>query len=211
MNRKTVGVVVALVLVAGTMAWGQQMPGRPMPGQMPSVGMDQGMGQKMMGGARQGDPMMDNFFPPELIMQNQKMLGLKEDQQADIRKEMQKTMAQFTDLQWRQSAETETMTALLKQDRPDEKQVLAQLDKLLAIEGEIKRLHLGMLIRIKNLLTADQQAKLREIKTPMMRPQGMMGPMAPRVGAVGRAGGAEGMRPQPGAQPGVPPEAKPEQ
>jgi Spy/CpxP family protein refolding chaperone len=105
-----------------------------------------------------------NFFPPELIMQHQKALALTTEQQTAIRAEMQKMMARFTDLQWQQSAETEAMAALVKQDRPDEKEVLAQLDKLLNIENEIKRLHIGLLIRIKNTLTAEQQAQLRELR-----------------------------------------------
>jgi Spy/CpxP family protein refolding chaperone len=105
-----------------------------------------------------------NFFAPELIMQNQNAIGLSTDQQAAIRAEMKKMMAQFTDLQWQQSAETEALATLVKQDRPDEKQVIAQLDKLLSIENEIKRLNTGVLVRIKNTLTPEQQAQLRSTK-----------------------------------------------
>ena len=97
-------------------------------------------------------------------MQNQKAIGLTSDQESAIRTEMQKTMAQFTDLQWQQSAEAETMNALMKQDRVDEKQTLAQLEKLLAIENNVKRLHMAMLIKVKNILTPEQQTKLRELK-----------------------------------------------
>src|SRR5262245_47389937 len=103
----------------------------------------------------------ESFFSPELIMQHQKAIGLTAEQQAAIRAEMQKMVARFTDLQWQDSAEIETMAALLKQDRPDEKEVLTQLDKLLNIENEIKRLHTGALVRMKNILTAEQQGQLR--------------------------------------------------
>ena len=96
-------------------------------------------------------------------MQHQNAIGLTADQRTSIRAEMQKMMAEFTDLQWQQSAETEALETLAKQDRPDEKQVLAQLDKLLNIENQIKRLHTGMLVRIKNLLTSEQQAQLQEL------------------------------------------------
>jgi Spy/CpxP family protein refolding chaperone len=77
---------------------------------------------------------------------------------------MQKLMARFTDLQWQQSAEAEALGGLLKQERTDEAKAMAQLDKLLSIESDVKRLHISMLIKVKNLLTADQQAKLRELK-----------------------------------------------
>src|SRR5215471_18081856 len=104
-----------------------------------------------------------NFFAPELIMQHQNAIGLSADQRTAIREEMQKMIGQFTDLQWQESAETEALTSLVSQERPDEKQVLAQLDKLLNIENQIKRLHTGLLVRLKNLLTSEQQAKLQEL------------------------------------------------
>jgi Spy/CpxP family protein refolding chaperone len=110
-----------------------------------------------------GDILDENFFPPELIMQHQKALGLTADQQATIRAEMSKMMARFTDLQWQQSAETETMASLVIQERPDEKEVLGQLDKLLSIETLMKRLRVEVLVRIKNTLTPEQQAQLRQL------------------------------------------------
>ncbi|MCI0541305.1 MAG: hypothetical protein L0Z50_39400 [Verrucomicrobiales bacterium] len=42
--------------------------------------------------------------------------------------------------------------------------MLAQLEKLLGIENEIKRLRAGMLVRIRKELTAEQQDQLRAIK-----------------------------------------------
>jgi Spy/CpxP family protein refolding chaperone len=113
------------------------------------------------------DLMEQNFFPPELIMQHQKALGLTEEQQTAIRGEMQKVMPRFTELQWQQSAEAEAMAALLKQERPNEKEVLAQLDKLLNLENKIRRLHTGLLVRLKNTLTPQQQAQLRGHTLPM--------------------------------------------
>ncbi len=115
-------------------------------------------------GPPRGDAMMENFFPPELVMRHQKEIALTADQQSAIRAEMRETMGKFADLQWQQSTEEETLQTLVKQDRPDEKEVLAQLDKLLAVENDLKRTQLGMLVRIKNILTPEQQAKLTELK-----------------------------------------------
>lgn len=167
MNLKS-SILTGLLVVATATAWAQQ-PQSPAgerggPGGAP--------GQQRRGAP---DVMAENLFPPELVMQNQKALALTDEQTKAIREEMQKTMAKFTDLQWQQSAESETLTGLLKQDKPDEKQVLAQFDKLLGIENEIKKLHFGMMIRIKSVLTAEQQAQLREMKKqarPLMPPRG---------------------------------------
>ena len=105
-----------------------------------------------------------HFFAPERVMQHWKEIGLTSDQQTAIRAEMQKMMAQFKDLQRQESAEAQALSALVNQDRTDEKAVLAQLDKLLEVENQIKRLRTGVLIRVKNLLTREQQAELRRLR-----------------------------------------------
>ena len=169
--KQSVGVMVVVLGMVGSCAWAQ----------MPPEGDGMRQPQVPRGGpGRSGDPMMDEFFPPELVMQNQKLIDLKEDQQKTIREEMQKLMARFTDLQWRQSAAQETMMALVKQEHPATKEVMAELDKLLAIENEIKRLQFGMMLTIKNVLTAEQAAKLRELRRSPM--PGRMGEGMPRMG-----------------------------
>ena len=199
--KRSTGTIVTALLLASAVAWAQQPP----PGSM-GPGMNSGMGPRNApGGQPQGEFMGENFFPPELVMQNQKAIGLKEDQQATIRKEMKETMANFTDLQWQQSAESETMASLVKQERPDEKQVLAQFDKLMKIENDIKRMHIAMLVKVKNVLTPEQQAQLRELKRSMMQ----QGRMQQRPGnPPARAGGPQGPDQPP---PPEPPQAAPGQ
>jgi len=46
----------------------------------------------------------------------------------------------------------------------DESRVLSQLEKVLSVEREIKRTQIGLMIRIKNVLTVEQQAKLRQVR-----------------------------------------------
>jgi Spy/CpxP family protein refolding chaperone len=71
----------------------------------------------------------------------------------------------FTELQWKLQDEMEKLVALIKQPRVDEQQVLAQLEKVLAAEREIKRQQVTLLVRIKNKLTPEHQAKLSELRT----------------------------------------------
>jgi len=96
--------------------------------------------------------MGENFFPPELVMQNQRAIGLKDDQRKAISSAMQGMMEKFNSLQWQQSDEAEAMAALLKKDKVDEKEVLAQFNKLLNTENEIKRLHFGLMMKVKSIL-----------------------------------------------------------
>jgi Spy/CpxP family protein refolding chaperone len=110
------------------------------------------------------DPIAEAFFPPELVMQNQQAIGLSAEQKESLKNEMRQAQQQFTDLQWKLQDEVELMAKLISTGAVDEKQVLAQLDKVLAAEREVKRRQIALLVRIKNLLTADQQNKLRALR-----------------------------------------------
>lgn len=131
------------------------------------------------------DPLREHLFPPELIMQNQKALGLTDQQRDFIKSEMQKAQSRFTDAQWQLQTEMETMQSSLKEEKADEQQVLSQLEKILALEREIKRTQIGLVVRIKNRLTPEQQAKLREIKSTMDE---LQTPRPDRPGRPGREG-----------------------
>ena len=118
----------------------------------------------------QPDPIGENLFPPELVMQYQQAIGLSEEQRDLIKAEIQKAQARFTDLQWQLQSEVETMASLLRAPRADEQQTLAQLDKILGLERELKRAQFTLVVRIKNILSPEQQARLRELKN-RQRPQ----------------------------------------
>jgi hypothetical protein len=47
----------------------------------------------------------------------------------------------------------------------DETQVLEEVDRILALEREMKRTQISLMVRIKNTLTPAQQAKLMEIRS----------------------------------------------
>ena len=110
------------------------------------------------------DPIGRNFFPPELVMQNQEAVGLNDDQKTFLKTEIRKAQMNFTDLQWKLQDEVEKMASFIKQPHPDEQQILGQLEKVLGVEREIKRAQITLLVRIKNKLTPEQQAKLEDIR-----------------------------------------------
>ena len=110
------------------------------------------------------DPLAESFFPPELILQHQLEIGLNEEQKVFFKSEGRKAQTRFTELQWTLQDEMEKLQALIKSPRVDEVQTLAQLDKLLDVERNIKRTQIGLLVRFKNQLTPEQQAQLRGFK-----------------------------------------------
>jgi Spy/CpxP family protein refolding chaperone len=135
------------------------------------------------------DPFAENFFPPELIMHHQHALNLADDQRKRLIDIVQKAQPQFTELQWQLESEQSNLMSLMRTERPDEKQISSQLDKVLKLEGEMKRGQLLMFVRLKNELSAEQQMKLKEA----MRRQWQGGP------GPGPAGMQPSPRPQ-GAQ-----------
>ena len=114
--------------------------------------------------AQQPDPFGEAFFPPELIMQNQQAIGLSEEQKTYIISQIQEAQETFTKLNWSLQKEMETLIKLTNQNMADEKKVLEQLDNVLQIEKQVKKAQITLMVRIKNKLTAGQQARLKQIK-----------------------------------------------
>jgi Spy/CpxP family protein refolding chaperone len=104
-----------------------------------------------------------NFFPPELVMRWQSEIGLQDAQRTSLTSALQQAQAKFMDLQWKLSAEGEKMGRLLQGTQVDETKVLEEVDRILALEREIKRTQISLMVRIKNTLTAEQQAKLSKL------------------------------------------------
>jgi Spy/CpxP family protein refolding chaperone len=109
------------------------------------------------------DPLARHLFPPERVMGHAQEIGLDDTQRTAIRKEVQKAQSKFLDLQFDIQTEMETLVRLVKENRVDEPRVLGQLDKVLALEKEIKKTQISLLVRIKNILTPAQQARLSEM------------------------------------------------
>ena len=140
------------------------------------------------------DPLGDAIFPPDMVMQHQRELGLTDDQKTFMRAEINRTTTRFNELQWQLQDAMEALHETMKANSVNEQLALSQLDKVLDNEREMKRAHMELAIRIKNKLTAEQQAKLQSMKPPR-------GPGHPPGGPDGRGPGGPGQRP-----PDAPPE-----
>ena len=147
--KRALSVLVVLALLAATRVCGQQPPGGPGgPGSPP----------------RPDDPLSRYLFPPELVMQQQQAIGLKPEQRTAITRAIKDFQGKVLDLQWQMQEETGRFGELLDKPLVDQAAALAQIDKVLAVEREVKRAHIGLLIQIKNQLTAEQQARLAELR-----------------------------------------------
>jgi Spy/CpxP family protein refolding chaperone len=104
---------------------------------------------------------MNEVFSPKMVMEHQQEIGLRPEQAEAIKTAMADTQQKLLDLQWRLDAETEALAKLLAADQVDEAAAIASLDRVTAIEREVKRVNFALLVTIKNQLDREQQAKLR--------------------------------------------------
>src|SRR5262245_53800276 len=121
-------------------------------------------------------PFLAQLFPPKLVMEHQQEIGLTPAQMDAIKQAMSDAQQKLVDLQWRLEAESEALGKLLAGDHVDESAVLAKLAEVTAIEQQVKRVNFTLLVRIKNQLDPQQQAKLRALR-PSFGPPG--GPPPP--------------------------------
>ncbi|HEY6928043.1 MAG TPA: periplasmic heavy metal sensor [Thermoanaerobaculia bacterium] len=115
------------------------------------------------GAGPKDDPFGRYLFPPDRVMSHSLDIGLGDAQKTAIRNEVQKVQPKFLDSQFELQSEGEKMIKLLQEKPVDETKVLAQVDRILAIEKEIKKSQISLLVRIKNILTPAQQDKLAEL------------------------------------------------
>jgi Spy/CpxP family protein refolding chaperone len=199
--KKQIALVVSVILagvVLGAVLVSAQQPQQP--AQQPQPPEPQS--QPRPPHPPMDDPLGDSMFPPDLIMQHTRDLGLTDEQKSYMRGEIQKTTMRFNELQWQLQDSMEALHATMKANPVNEQLALSQLDKVLDTEREIKRLHFGLAISIKNKLTPEQQEKLHG----MMRMRHGPGPDGPERGR-GPAG-PDG--PERGPGPGGPPPNRPE-
>jgi len=185
------GMLLAVVLVSAQEAQPPQPAQGPMPQEQPRAA--QPMHPPM-------DPLGGLMFPPDIIMQHQRELGLTDEQKTFMRGEINRVTTRFNELQWQLQDAMEALHETMKANPVNEQQALAQLSKVLDAEREIKTLHLELAIRIKNKLTPEQQEKLHTSIHMMMGPGGGPGDGPRPRGGPGRGPGAPGT-PPPGPAP----------
>jgi Spy/CpxP family protein refolding chaperone len=148
----------------GTAATGATAPAIQSKPPSPAAAQSRGgRGGAVAARGSQIDPYSQYFFAPEVVMRNQLGISLTDDQRAKIIREMADAQAKFTELQWTLSGEEEKLLNLIRQPSPPEQAVMAQMDRILGMEHNLKRTQMTLLVRVKNLLTAEQQESLTRL------------------------------------------------
>ncbi len=109
-------------------------------------------------------PFRRSVFAPELLIANQRRIGLTPEQREVFIREMRQTQSDLLPTQLEMSEASMDLVELLEGPRVDEEAALVAAQRVLELERRVKSRHMVLLIRIKNLLTEEQQRMLREIR-----------------------------------------------
>ena len=104
------------------------------------------------------------LFPPDLVMRHQAEIGLSDEQKSTLVREMQALQSDLVPLQFEISEAGEQLRAALAGPRIDESKAASLADRLMSLESRIKKRHLALMIRVKNTLTEEQQARLKDLR-----------------------------------------------
>ncbi len=125
---------------------------------------------------QEGDPVATALFTAEEIMLHRRAIDLSDEQRDAITRLIEDLQGRAVGLQWRLLDETQSLKEVLEQRRVDQDRAMDRFRRVLDIEMEIKRVHLELLIRIKNLLTPQQQDELRRLRAGEASGQGELAP-----------------------------------
>jgi len=153
--KLTIAMVFAAALLITTVVTGQQTPPPPQSPDAPNHPHPP---------PNPPDPLAHLMFPPDMILGHARDLNLTDEQKAFMRAEVQKATVTFQELQWKLQDQAELLHETMKSTSVNEQQALAQLDRVLDVEREIKRLHIGLAVRLKNRLTPEQQEQLHKMR-----------------------------------------------
>jgi Spy/CpxP family protein refolding chaperone len=113
---------------------------------------------------QEADPFATVLFPPELIMQHARAIRLSDDQRVTITRHIEQLQSRVVRMQWQLTEQVQALRGTLARPRVDQDRAIDQLNRVLDTEKDIKKAHLEMLIRIKNVLRPEQQTELARLR-----------------------------------------------
>ncbi|HEY8122216.1 MAG TPA: periplasmic heavy metal sensor [Myxococcota bacterium] len=115
--------------------------------------------------AESGDPaFLQHFFAPELVLKNAAAISLSSAQRSALLKDIGRVSGSTTELQLSMLDGFSAVEELSAADPVDEKALLEAIHGVLSAELRVKEAHMGLLVRVRNLLTPEQREKLRALR-----------------------------------------------
>ncbi|MCA9737994.1 MAG: periplasmic heavy metal sensor [Gemmatimonadota bacterium] len=111
------------------------------------------------------NPLAEVLFEPELVMRHRRAIDLTDEQRDAISRMIQDLQGRIVGLQWELLDEMQSLEEILDRPRIDQDRALDQMERVLETESRIKRTHVELLIRIKNVLRPEQQETLARLRS----------------------------------------------
>ncbi|WP_020569722.1 Spy/CpxP family protein refolding chaperone [Neolewinella persica] len=111
------------------------------------------------------DVFKEELFSADLVMKYRTDLNLSDAQAEKIKTAYASQIGDFNSLKWDLDAALNDLNKALANTKIDKPGAITKMEKVTALEDRLKRVRLGMMIDIKNVLTADQQKTLKSLRT----------------------------------------------
>ncbi len=118
----------------------------------------------VVGQEKKDDRFEKALFDPQLVLRHARDIGLTPQQRSTIMDAIKKIQSELVPLQLDMAEPALEMVEMLEEPTVDESAAVAKADKVLKLENEVKKMQMTLLIRIKNVLTKDQQGRLRALR-----------------------------------------------
>lgn len=115
-------------------------------------------------GASIDDPIARSLFEPELIMKHRRSIALTDEQRDAISRLIKELQGVVVSLQWELQEQVEALATELGRARVDLDRAQDRMGRVMQTERKIKEAHLTLLVRIKNVLTPQQQESLKKLR-----------------------------------------------
>ncbi|EAZ82327.2 TonB-dependent receptor [Algoriphagus machipongonensis] len=120
------------------------------------------------------DLFQKNLYSADKVMKMREELDLTDSQVANIKKAYSKNAGEFSTLKWDLDEETEKLKSLIDQSKIDQTAVQKQMDVVLKLENQLKKMQLDNLVAIKNELSSEQQELLQKNNIYIIRGVGQV-------------------------------------
>lgn len=112
------------------------------------------------------------MFDPQFVLRNAQAIDLSAAQRKNILDAIKAAQTALAPLQADMTGPAMELYEVVEPPRVDENKALALVEQVLKIENEVKKRQVMLIVRIKNLLTPEQQMKLYAIRDAAARKGG---------------------------------------
>ena len=107
---------------------------------------------------------MKNFFAPDLVLKHAREIDLTKPQRTALTKDIGQVTGATTELQLSMIDGFSAVEELSAADPVNERTLLEAIHEVLVTEMRVKEAHMGLLVRVRNLLTPEQREMLKKLR-----------------------------------------------